>query len=85
MDILINKFGFDISKIILLKLCKYPCYFENCLKESMSNNYCRKHWCSDGHPTRNNNHGGYCINCIMSIMKNDKQKYVKIQQSVRTN
>jgi len=85
MDILVDRFGFDISKIIARKLCKYPCYFENCLNESLSNNYCRKHWCSSEHPTKNNSHGGYCLNCMMKIMKMDKKKYIRIHHVCHTH
>ena len=65
MDILIDKFGLDITNIILSKLCEFPCYFENCLNESMLNNYCKKHWCLNEHSTRQNQYNGYCKNCFM--------------------
>ena len=77
MDILINIFGNDISKIIISKIYYNKCIFENCIHETlMFQKYCRRHWCLDGHPTKQKKYRGYCEGCFNKIIKTDNKKYI---------
>jgi hypothetical protein len=66
-----------IQSDIILSNTKQICIFENCKKESTLNNYCKRHWCLDEHPTNQKKYKGYCTNCFNNIMK-DNKKYLHI-------
>jgi hypothetical protein len=79
MDIIINIFGEDISKIIISKIDYNKCFFDNCIREiSILQKYCSRHWCLDGHATNQKKYRGYCEGCFSQIMKTNNKKYISL-------
>ena len=79
MNKLHNRFGDDVFNIIVSKLYENKCIFENCYKEAcMLGQYCKRHWCEDGHPTTQKKYRGYCDGCFTRIMNTDNKKYVQL-------